>query len=179
MDRVGQMYRAVAPQYIDLFGSTDRMHAEDLAFIARHLAVGKGTVLDVGCGPGHLTGYMCALGVDCVGIDQVPKFINHARTAYPGARFELGSMHELTSTDGLVTGLLSWYSLIHLAPVDLDATLREFRRVVGKGCALVVGFFAGEAIESFDHKVTMACRRTGEPTSLRRLHRDRSTSPSR
>jgi SAM-dependent methyltransferase len=42
--------------------STTEVPADDLALIARHLSVRPGTVLDVGCGPGHLTAHLRSLG---------------------------------------------------------------------------------------------------------------------
>jgi len=36
---------------------------------------------DLGCGPGHITGYLRSLGVDATGIDMVPEVIAHAQAA--------------------------------------------------------------------------------------------------
>ena len=71
-EQVRQAYASVAEIYIELFGSSQQVHAEDLAFIRRHLAGRPGPVLDLGCGPGHITGYLCSLGIDATGIDMVP-----------------------------------------------------------------------------------------------------------
>lgn len=54
-DRVRDAYADVADLYIGLFGATASMDPEDLALIARHLAIRPGRVLEAGCGPGHLT----------------------------------------------------------------------------------------------------------------------------
>ena len=63
---------------------------DDLAFIGRHLSGQPGTVLDLGCGPGHITDYLRSLGVDATGIDMVPEFIAHAQAAHPsGSYFDL------------------------------------------------------------------------------------------
>jgi ubiquinone/menaquinone biosynthesis C-methylase UbiE len=113
-------------------------------------------VLDVGCGPGHLTAHLRSLGVDATGIDLVPEFIDHARATYPDARFELGSMQQLLVPDESVTGVLAWYSLIHLCPDDLDGALVELRRVTATDATLVVGFFDGDEIVDFAHKVVTA-----------------------
>ena len=101
------------------------MHADDLALIARHLSIRPGSVLDVGCGPGHLTAHLRSLEVDATGIDLVPEFIDRARTTYPEGRYELGSIHELPTPDNAVAGILAWYSLIHLAPEEFDGVLAE------------------------------------------------------
>lgn len=64
---VRDAYAAVAERYIATFGSIEQVHTDDLVFISRHLGKRHGAVLDVGCGPGHLTGYLRALGIDVMG----------------------------------------------------------------------------------------------------------------
>lgn len=151
-------YAAVAGLYIELFGSREKVHADDLAFIGRHLTLRPGVVLDVGCGPGHLTGYLRSLGVDAAGIDLVPEFVAHARAAHPDGTYRLGSMSSLDAEDRSVAGILAWYSMIHLQPPDLDGVLAEFRRVLAPGGTLVVGFVDGDEVAAFDHKVVTAYR---------------------
>ena len=88
-------YASVADLYIGLFGTSEQVHADDLAFISRHLSRTDGVVLDLGCGPGHITGHLRSLGVDAIGIDLVPEFIAHARAAHPDGEYRLGSMRSL------------------------------------------------------------------------------------
>jgi SAM-dependent methyltransferase len=149
-------YGAMAEQYIELFGSSTQVHADDLALITRHLSIRPGTVLDVGCGPGHLTEHLRTLDVDSIGIDLVPEFIDHARATYPHGRYELGSMLQLPVPDHSVAGILAWYSLIHLPPEDLDGALAELRRAIAPGGTLVIGFFDGDQFLAFEHKVVTA-----------------------
>ncbi len=156
MEEVRRAYGVMADRYIELFGSSAAVHADDLALITCHLSIRPGVVLDVGCGPGHLTAHLCSLDVDATGIDLVPEFIAHARVSYPDIRFKLGSMHQLAVPDHTVAGILAWYSLIHLTPDDLDDTLVEFRRVIARGGNLVAGFFDGDEVVAFDHKVVTA-----------------------
>jgi SAM-dependent methyltransferase len=151
-------YAAMADRYIELFGTSEQVHSDDLAFIERHLSGRPGPVLDVGCGPGHLTGYLRSLGVEATGIDLVPEFIAHARAAHPGVDYHLGSMTDLGVADRSIAGILAWYSLIHLPPPELDGVLAEFRRAMAPGGTLVVGFFDGDEVEPFDHKVVTAYR---------------------
>ncbi|MGI5520076.1 class I SAM-dependent methyltransferase [Micromonospora sp. CA-259024] len=157
-EKVRQAYTSVAELYISLFGTVQQVDADDLAFIGRHLAGRPGTVLDLGCGPGHLTGYLCSLGVDAAGIDMVPDFIAHARAAHPGVEFQLGSIERLGVANGSVDGILAWYSLIHLPPQDLDRVLAEFRRAMVRGGGLVLGLFDADEVGAFDHKVVTAYR---------------------
>jgi SAM-dependent methyltransferase len=146
----------MAEQYIELFGSRAQVHADDLALIARHLSIRPGTVLDVGCGPGHLTDHLRSLDVDAIGIDLVPEFIDHARAAHPNGRYELGSMRRLAVPDRSVAGILAWYSLIHVPPDDLDGVVAELRRAMAPAGTLVAGFFDGDEVAAFEHKVATA-----------------------
>jgi SAM-dependent methyltransferase len=155
LDQVRQAYGALAEQYIELIERTP-MPADDLALIARHLSIRPGAVLDVGCGPGHLTAHLRALGVDAFGLDQVPRFIDHARLTYPSGRYVLGSVRQLPVPDRSVAGILSWYSLIHLPPDDLDGVLAELRRAMAPAGRLVVGFFDGDELVAFEHRVVTA-----------------------
>jgi SAM-dependent methyltransferase len=153
---VGDAYAGLAQAYIDLFGMGRHEHADDLAFIAEHLAGRSGPVLDVGCGPGHLSGYLASLGVDVAGVDLVPDFVRHAQDANPTLAFTVGSMRQLEVADGFLDGILAWYSLIHERPEDVDGVLREFGRALASGGALVIGLFDGEYIAPFAHKVVTA-----------------------
>ena len=158
MEQVRQAYASVAEIYIELFGSSQQVHADDLAFIRRHLAGRPGPVLDLGCGPGHITDYLRSLGVDTTGIDMVPEFVAHAQAAHPSGRYQLGSMENLAVTDHSIDGILAWYSLIHLPPHRLDGVLAGFRRAVNPTGTLVVGVFDGDEVAAFDHKVVTAYR---------------------
>jgi SAM-dependent methyltransferase len=156
MDQVRAAYGNVARQYIELFGSTADVHPDDLALIARHLSIRPGTVLDVGCGPGHHTAHLRSLDVDAIGLDPVPEFVDHARAADADGRYQVGSMHQLPVADRSIAGILAWYSLIHLPPDQVDGVLTELRRAMAPAGTLVVGFVDGDDVVAFDHKVVTA-----------------------
>ena len=92
IEKIQQAYGKVADLHIELFGTAEQVHADDLAFIDRHLSDREGKVLDLGCGPGHLTAYLHARAVDVSGIDPDPEFIAHARITHPDVDFRLGSI---------------------------------------------------------------------------------------
>ncbi|GAB3834290.1 class I SAM-dependent methyltransferase [Dactylosporangium cerinum] len=167
VEQVRDAYTAIADIYIGLFGTSEQVHAEDLAFIGRHLTIRPGTVLDAGCGPGHITGYLRSLGVDARGIDMVPEFIAYAKAAHPDGEYQLGSIRHLDLEDGSLAGVLAWFSLIHLPPEEIDGALAELRRVLAPGGTLVVGFFDYDELGAFDHKVATAYRWPADELSAR------------
>ncbi|BEL03325.1 class I SAM-dependent methyltransferase [Actinoplanes sichuanensis] len=158
MDHVREAYGSVAGLYIDLFGAEDKVHADDLALIGRHLTGRPGPVLDLGCGPGHITAHLRSRGAEAIGVDLTPEFVEHARATYPDGDYRLGSLTDLPFADTSITGILAWYSTIHLPPPDLDGVLASFHRLLAPGGKLVLGFFTGDELGPFDHKVTTAYR---------------------
>ena len=157
-DDVQHAYSALSQLYIERLGSLAIVHPDDLRMIERHLGPVEGPILDAGCGPGHLTGFLDSLGCNVTGVDLVPDFVTHAREAYPGVSFEVASLSDVDRPDSSVAGVLAWYSLIHLDPEQLDGVLAQIRRIVVPGGPLVVGFFDGPVCETFDHKVISAYR---------------------
>ncbi|MEV6242055.1 methyltransferase domain-containing protein [Lentzea sp. NPDC051838] len=117
-------------------------------------------VADLGCGPGHLTAHLNALGLDAFGVDLSSEMIAIARQAHPDLRFDEGTMTALDIEDGSLGGVLSFYSVIHLPPTELPGVFREFVRVLKPGGQLLLGFYGGDDVwpRTFDHKVTTAYR---------------------
>jgi SAM-dependent methyltransferase len=99
---------------------------------------GGGPVADVGCGPGHVTAHLHELGVDAFGIDLSPAMIDIARHTYPGLRFGVGSMTDLPIADASVTGLLAFWSLIHVPDDAVPTVFGHFRRVLRPGNPLLL-----------------------------------------
>ena len=53
------------------------------AFAEYVTAAGGGPVADLGCGPGHTTAHLRALGLDVSGVDLSPGMVTAARRAHP------------------------------------------------------------------------------------------------
>ncbi|MER7949503.1 methyltransferase domain-containing protein [Streptomyces sp. NPDC096079] len=71
-------------------------------------AGGPRTIGDLGCGTGRVTSHLRDLGADAFGLDLSPGMITVARAAYPGLRFDVGSMTALDLPDASLGGILSW-----------------------------------------------------------------------
>jgi SAM-dependent methyltransferase len=105
---------------------------------------GGGLVADVGCGPGYVTRHLHDLGVDAFGLDLSPEMIAVARRDYPGLNFEVGSMDDLDLADDSVTGVLAFWSVIHVPDHSVPGVFAQFHRVMRPGCPLLVGFHVGD-----------------------------------
>lgn len=151
-------YDLRADEYIAALGSMDAVHPVDRAIVDAWAEGITGPVLDAGCGPGQWTAHLAGQGLDVRGVDLAPRFVEHARDAHPGIRFDVGSIDQLEAADGAFGGILSWFSTIHHEPEAISAPLHEFARTIRPGGGLLVGFFVGPAIEPFDHAVVRAYR---------------------
>ncbi len=151
-------YSRRAAEYIEVLGSMGAVHPSDRQIVCTWANSVEGELLDAGCGPGHWTNLLAQQGASVRGLDQVPEFVAHARSAYPTVDFALGSLDALGGDDAGLGGLLSWYSLIHVEPEDIQVPLREFARAVRPGGTLLIGFFEGPLVEEFAHAVLTAYR---------------------
>lgn len=113
--------------------------AADVAAVARRGA----RVLEVGCGPGHLSMRMAtAHGLDVVGLDLDPAMIDRARARAArmapggGPTFQVGDVAALPFADGSFDIVVSTLSMHHWD--DPSAALGEIARVLKTdGTALI------------------------------------------
>lgn len=142
-------YDTVATSYADLTRDLDGhivMRHEFAMFAELVRDAGDGPVLDVGCGPGHITAHLRDLGLDISGVDLSPGMIEIAERDHPGIRFEIGSMTGLDHADASVTGLIAWYSTIHVPDEDLRKALHDFHRILKPNGVLMLGFHVGDGV---------------------------------
>ena len=107
-----------------------------LDLIARIDADSPRTVVDLGCGPGNLTGLLAQRWPDAelIGLDSSPEMIAKARADVPGVRFEVGDLREWVSDDsgGRVDVLVS-NATLQWVPGHLELLPRLVDRVVPGG----------------------------------------------
>lgn len=106
-----------------------------------------GRVLDAACGTGAVAQQLVERGHEVVGIDASEAMLSRARSAVPGARFELGDLTALPLPDGSVDHVVCSLALTHLR--DLTPFFAEAARVMRPGGHLLVldtrGHFLGSS----------------------------------
>ncbi|MET9958392.1 class I SAM-dependent methyltransferase [Streptomyces sp. NPDC006326] len=158
LNSVRASYDAVAVDYARLLGAELGSKPLDRAMLAAFAACvrsedggGGRAVADAGCGPGRVTAHLDGLGLRAFGVDLSPAMIAVARRTYPGLRFEVGSMTALDVADGVLGGVLAWYSTVHTSPGELPAVFAEFGRVRAPGGHALVAFKAGDGRIRLEH----------------------------
>ncbi|NMN97281.1 methyltransferase domain-containing protein [Antrihabitans stalactiti] len=156
-------YDAIAVDYAARFADEPEARPLERAVLAEFASLVHGTVLEVGSGPGRVTALLDALGCKVFGIDLSPEMVALATRSYPGLKFEVGSMTALDMPDGALSGIVAWYSIIHIPDDLLPQVFAEFHRVLEPGGCLVVAFQVGDEplcfAEAFGHAVALEVRR--------------------
>ncbi|MGW4489622.1 class I SAM-dependent methyltransferase [Amycolatopsis sp. NPDC004368] len=159
--------RAAYDGVVDLYTSrfadpllTEPLFTRTMATAFAELVRGTGNLrtADVGCGPGYITAFLAAQGLDAFGLDLSPAMIEYARKTFPAQRFDVARTEALPIEDGVLGGVMAHFSLIHTPPSEVPALVAELTRVLAPGGLSLVSFFAteGPAPVRFDHRVTPA-----------------------
>jgi SAM-dependent methyltransferase len=156
-------YDTVAVDYAELLSAELARRPLDRAMVAAFAelvrAADLGAVADLGCGPGRVTAHLDALGVDAFGVDLSLGMVAEARRRHPELRFDEGSIAALELKDGVLGGIVAWYSIIHTPPELLAGVFAEFHRVLAPGGYLLLAFKAGDERRHLEHAY-------GHPMSL-------------
>jgi SAM-dependent methyltransferase len=111
---------------------------------------GRGPVADLGCGPGHVAGYLSQQGVAIFGVDFSAKMIAVARSMNPDLDFRVEDMTRLSASDASLAGVVLFYSIVHFDLTELPSVFREARRILVPGGLALVSFHVGEEVVHAD-----------------------------
>lgn len=159
-DEVLTGYGSRARGLAEMLGTRVDPRDPDRAIVEAWAVDVRGPILDVGSGTGRWAGRLAELGHEVKGLEPVAEFVEIARRAHPGVPFRMGSIADLDEPDsaGRWSGILGWYSLIHLAPEEMPAALTILRRALTGDGSMLLSFFTGPRLETFDHPVARAYR---------------------
>ncbi|MGW8815535.1 MULTISPECIES: class I SAM-dependent methyltransferase [Gordonia] len=134
-----ERFRALARDGNDLVGE---------ARLIDTMASRGSRILDAGCGPGRVGGYLAEVGHDVVGVDVDPVLIQAAEEDHPGPRWLVNDLAEL---DLPARGIDEPFDLIvsagnvmaFLAPSTRVTVLERLRAHLRDDGRAVIGFGAG------------------------------------
>ncbi|MEN3224767.1 class I SAM-dependent methyltransferase [Mycolicibacterium porcinum] len=140
--------------YIERFRAMQRA-GQDLAGEARlvdAMAPRQAHILDAGCGPGRVGGYLSKAGHRVVGVDVDPALIEAAENDHPGPQWLVGDLAEL---DLPARGITEPFDIIvsagnvmtFLAPSTRVRVLTRLRAHLAADGRAVIGFGAGREYE--------------------------------
>jgi SAM-dependent methyltransferase len=141
----------VAGEYADGFRDELAHKPLDRALLSSLIEqAGDGApVADLGCGPGHVTGWLARHGAAAVGVDLSDGMIAIARRDHPEAEFRPGDLLRLPARDGEFAAVAALYSVIHLGPGELPRACAEIHRVLRAGGLALVSFHIGSEVRHF------------------------------
>ncbi len=99
------------------------------------------TALDVGCGEGRFCRMLRPLGIRTVGLDPTEALLAHAIALDPAGEYRLGTAERLDFEDRSFDLVVSYLSLIDIAP--LGPALTEMARVLRPGGSLLIANLTG------------------------------------
>ena len=145
-ERVRASYAAVATAYADNLAD-ELNHLPFEQWLLRRIVelAGAHPVVEVGCGPGHVTAFLAASGARATGQDLTPAMVEEARRRFPDGSYEVGDLRSLMrpSDDDGWGAVVAWYSLIHLSPSELADGVAALTRPLRPGGWLAIALHAG------------------------------------
>lgn len=143
--RVRACYDTVASDYAARYRNEldgKPFDREALIRFARELE-GKGRILDLGCGCGHVTKFLADQGADVFGIDLSPGQLAQGAEYYPDMELREGNMLELDLPSSSIAGVVALYSIVHFTRDQLATAAAEMFRVLAPDGPLLLSFHIG------------------------------------
>ena len=145
-DETRRSYDVVAREYADNIAGELAGKPFDRAFLDRLAQElhGRGRVVELGCGPGHVAGYLAQRDLDVSGLDLSPAMVEQAKRLFPSVEFVVGDMLNLPWADGSLAATVSFYSIVHFDDDQLSTALGEMARVLKLGGLAALAFHIGD-----------------------------------
>jgi ubiquinone/menaquinone biosynthesis C-methylase UbiE len=110
------------------------------------------TILELGCGPGEISGFLASQGAECLGTDLSPRMIDNAKKYFPRARFEVQDFHRLSYESESFSRIVAYYAIVNLTMEEIEKAFVEVRRVLKTDGIFLFTFHIYEGEEKVDAK---------------------------
>lgn len=93
------------------------------------------TILDLGCGSGYITNYLCELNLNAIGIDFSGEMIKIAKKKYPKVKFLTANFMDIENyfQENSVDGLIAIYSLYFIPKEQFENILKSLSKILKNG----------------------------------------------
>lgn len=143
-DQTRASYERIARHYADEIAGELSNKPFDREFLDRFAdRVREGRVVELGCGPGHVSAYLTGRGVRVSGLDLSPAMAEQAHQLFPHIPFEVGDMLNLPFPDGSLGALVSFYSIVHFDEHQTTVAFSEMARVLVPTGLVALAFHVG------------------------------------
>jgi SAM-dependent methyltransferase len=164
------IYDGMAADYAARHGAELSEPDSDTAFLDAALTgLPDGPVLDVGCGPAQVSGYVIARGRAAIGIDLAPGMLAAAARLVPGARLIAADLLAPPLRRASCAAAVACYSLHHLPRARLGAALAGICLLLKPGGVLIVITHGGRGEEWLDRPSGRVVVSTYSPAELAAL----------
>lgn len=120
----------IATEYVEYFGEDWEFIDEIKNFAAQFNK--DSTILDLGCGSGYITNYLCNSNLNAIGIDFSEEMIKIAKTKYPKLKFLLANFIDIENyfEENSIDGLIAIYSLYFIPKEQFEDVLKSLSKIV-------------------------------------------------
>jgi len=137
MESLKEVYNNLAPRW----SQTDWGDKELQKFIK---LVGRGKVLDLGCGSGIQSKTLSKAGLEVTGIDFAEKMIEEAKKQVPNAEFLVKDILNLNFLPEHFDGIYARASLLHLPKNKIGKVLEALNKILKKEGIMYVALKEGK-----------------------------------
>jgi SAM-dependent methyltransferase len=118
----------------------------------------KGTLIDLGCGPGQTTRFLKDAGqTEITGLDLSPEMISQAKKLHPDIDFQTGDLLTLTLPENTYGSAIAFYAIVHFYPDQLPQVFTQVHKILKPKAQFLLSFHGGDKSihldEWFDEKV--------------------------
>ena len=136
-------HNAIAEKYYELYNDD----VTDLKYFDCFLDDCKIKILELGCGMGHYSNYMCNKGFDVTGIDFSEGMIDIANRNNVGVRFLCHDICDLSIIKGeKFDGIVLAYVLQHLSKEEVNSVFESLNNHLNKDARLLMFLREGDNI---------------------------------
>lgn len=147
-------YDKTASNYADKFmDELNHKHLDRVllkSFASENL--GKGRLIDLGCGPGQTTKFLSDCGItDILGVDISSQMISVAKKTNPQINFDTADILNLKYPDNYFTSAIAFYSIVHFDYNQVKTAFKEIKRVLTDNGQFLFSFHIGDNLVHLDN----------------------------